>query len=116
MMISHPHPQSESLFLEKSPLFPQPLLPQKKSKRIIQIKELHPFPLLKIEDVLHPHPVAVKSLIVDCLQKFFVLWFIICVTACMCFCNLQKKFREIYCTKSPHMLTKVLHKFQDIVK
>lgn len=64
IMLSHPHPQSESPLLEKSPL-PHPLFPpQQKSKIIIQIMELHPHPLLlKVEDVLHPHPVAVKSLI-----------------------------------------------------
>lgn len=68
-MSSHPHPQplSQPLLLLKRPLplFLHP--PQKKSKRIIQIQELHP--LLEEVDVPHPHPVAVKSLIIFCLQK-----------------------------------------------
>lgn len=63
MIMSHPllHPQS-SLSLPPHTL---PLLPQKKSKRIIQIQELlHPHPLLEVVAVPHPHPLAVKSLIV----------------------------------------------------
>ncbi len=68
IMLSHPHPLSE-LLLNKLP--PQPLLlpPQQDSKRMIQIMELHPHPLFEVVDVPHPHPVAVKSLIVDSLQK-----------------------------------------------
>lgn len=83
-MLSHPHPQSE-LLLKKPLLLPHP--PQKKSKMMIQIKELlhpHPHPLLEEGDVPHPHPVAVKSLIV-LPPKGFYLWFIICTMACMCF-------------------------------
>ena len=55
------HPQSEP-FPPKNPppLFPHP--PQQQSKRIIQIQEPHP--LLENVDVPHPHPVAVKSLII----------------------------------------------------
>lgn len=65
MMLSHPHPQSE-LFPKKLPLLPHP--PQKKSKKMIQIMELHP--LLEL-GVVHPHPVAVKSLIVFASKRFF---------------------------------------------
>lgn len=62
MMLSHPHPPSELL---KRPLLPpHPLPPQKKSKKIIQMMELHPHPLLESVEAPHPHPVAVKSLIV----------------------------------------------------
>lgn len=66
-MLSHPHPLSE--LLKKPP--PQLLLlpPQQDSKRMIQIMELQPHPLLEVVVVLHPHPVAVKSLIVNSLQK-----------------------------------------------
>ena len=56
-MLSHPHPLSEP---KLNPLPPHP--PQQESKRIIQIIELHPHPLLAVV-VPHPHPVAVKSLI-----------------------------------------------------
>lgn len=90
MMLSHPHPQSE-LFPKKLPLLPHP--PQKKSKKMIQIMELHPHPLLELGDV-HPHPVAVKSLIVFASKRFFVLWFIICGMACMCF-RFQKIFLAV---------------------
>lgn len=83
MMLSHPQPQLLSLLLNK-PLLP----PQQHSKRMIQIMELHPHPLLLFP---HPHPVAVKSLIY-CLQKVFVLWFIICGMACMCFLENIKNF------------------------
>ena len=78
IMLSHPHPQSEFLMPK-----PQPLShpPHKKSKMIIQMKELHPHPLLA-EAVPHPHPVAVKSLIIA--SKRFCLCFIICGMACMC--------------------------------
>lgn len=82
----HPHPHPQSELLPKKPLLlPHP--PQKKSKMMIQIKELlhpHPHPLLEEGDVPHPHPVAVKSLIV-LPPKGFYLWFIICTMACMCF-------------------------------
>lgn len=80
MMLSHPHPQSE-LPPKKPLLLPHP--PQKKSKMIIQMMELHPHPLLERE-LPHPHPVAVKSLIV-LPPKGYYLWFIICGMACMCF-------------------------------
>ncbi len=43
--------------------------------------EQHPFPLLLFP---HPHPVAVKSLIIMLPPKGFCLWFIICDMACMC--------------------------------
>lgn len=106
-MLSHPQPQPQSeLLLKKLPLLPHP--PQKKSKMIIQIKELlHPHPLLEEGDVPHPHPVAVKSLIV-LPPKGFYLWFIICTTACMCFHILKKNLLNI--------LVKSLNKFQYIVK
>ena len=67
MMLSHPHPQSE-LFPKKLPLLPHP--PQKKSKKMIQIMELHP--LLEL-GVVHPHPVAVKSLIVFASKRFLIM-------------------------------------------
>lgn len=70
MMESHPHPQSEPLLPKRLPPLPHP--PQKNNKMIIQMKELHPHPLLQFADVLHPHPVAVKSLIICCLQKIFI--------------------------------------------
>lgn len=58
-MLSHPQPLSE--LLKKLPLFPHP--PQRESKIIIQMMELHPHPLLESVEEPHPHPVAVKSLI-----------------------------------------------------
>ena len=69
-MLSHPHPQSEFLMPK-----PQPLShpPHKKSKMIIQMKELHPHPLLE-EAVPHPHPVAVKSLIIASKRFLFMLY------------------------------------------
>ena len=92
MISSQPQPQSESLFFEKKPL-PHPLPPpQQESKRIIQIMELHPHPLLEVVVVPHPHPLAVKSLIISCLQRLFVLWFILCETACMCLQNMENIF------------------------
>lgn len=55
----HPQLLSESLFKKLVPL-PHP---QKERRRIIQMME-HPHPLLLVVDVLlHPHAVAVKSLI-----------------------------------------------------
>ena len=62
-MLSHPllHPQSEPP--KRPPLFP-PHPPQQDSNRIIQIQELHPHPLLEVVAVPHPHPLAVKSLII----------------------------------------------------
>lgn len=70
-MLSHPHPQSE-LFPKKLPLLPHP--PQKKSKKIIQMKELlHPHPLLELEEEPHPHPVAVKSLIIFASKRFLFM-------------------------------------------
>lgn len=66
MIISHPHPllHPQSLSLpKKPPLLPHP--PQRNSKRIIQIQELlHPHPLFDVVVVPHPHPLAVKSLII----------------------------------------------------
>lgn len=93
IMLSQPQPLS--LLLKKPPLPPHP--PQQDSKRMIQIMEQHPpkpFPLLELDP--HPHPVAVKSLILYCLQIFFDLWFIICGMACMCFYK-NKIFILIYC-------------------
>ena len=86
-MKSHPQPLSE--FPPKKLPFP-PHPPQQDSKRIIQIRELHPNPLLLLALVLHPHPVAVKSLIYS-LQKFFVLCFIIC-TGLVCVSGIIKIF------------------------
>lgn len=67
MIISHPHPllhPQSSLSLPPHMLLP-PHPPQKNSKRMIQIQELlHPHPLLEVVAVPHPHPLAVKSLIV----------------------------------------------------
>ena len=80
MMMSHPHPQSE--FPSNKPL-PLPHPPQQKSKIIIQMMELHPHLLL--ETLLpHPHPVAVKSLIVLPPKGFvyglsYVTW-LVCVS------------------------------------
>ena len=57
------HPQSEPPPKKLPLLLPQP--PQQESNRIIQIKELHPHPLLEVVVVPpHPHPLAVKSLII----------------------------------------------------
>lgn len=61
-MMSHPHPLSP--LLNRLLPLPHPHPPQKKSKRMIQIKELHPHPLLEFAEVPHPHPLAVKSLII----------------------------------------------------
>ncbi len=59
-MLSQPHPLSE---FRLNPLPPHP--PQQESKRIIQIIELHPHPLLAVAvPHPHPHPVAVKSLMI----------------------------------------------------
>lgn len=61
MLLSHP--QSE-LLLKKLP-HPPPQLPQRKSKMIIHMMELHPHPLPdNVEPHPHPQSVAVKSLIV----------------------------------------------------
>lgn len=69
-MLSHPHPLSE---FPKRPLFPHP--PQKESKIIIQIMELHPNPLLlEAVEEPHPQPVAVKSLIVLPPKGLFMLY------------------------------------------
>ncbi len=67
MMFSHP--QSDPLLPKR--LVPLPHPPQRDNKMIIQIMELHPHPLFEFTEVLHPHAVAVKSLIC-CLQKFFI--------------------------------------------
>ena len=76
MMFSHP--QSDPLLPKR--LVPLPHPPQRDNKMIIQIMELHP--LFEFTEVLHPHAVAVKSLIC-CLQKFlfmvYHMW-----QACMC--------------------------------
>ena len=87
MMLSHPHPQSE-LFPKKLPLLPHP--PQKKSKKMIQIMELHP--LLEL-GVVHPHPVAVKSLIVFA-SKRFIVYGLSYVTRLVCVSGFEKKFRR----------------------
>lgn len=70
IMLSHPHPQSEFLMPKPKPLSHPP---HKKSKMIIQMKELHPHPLLA-EAVPHPHPVAVKSLIIASKRFLFMLY------------------------------------------
>jgi len=87
MMLSHPHPQSE-LFPKKLPLLPHP--PQKKSKKMIQIMELHP--LLEL-GVVHPHPVAVKSLIVFA-SKRFIVYGLSYVARLVCVSGFEKKFRR----------------------
>lgn len=72
-MLSHPHPPPQSELFPKKPLFPPPHPPQQKSKKIIQMKELlHPHPLLGLGVEPHPHPVAVKSLIVFASKRFIV--------------------------------------------
>jgi len=81
IMLSHPQEQSE-LLPQRELVLPHP--PQKNSKMMIQIMELHPHPLLERLDVPHPQFVAVKSLIA-LPPKGFCLWFIICTMACMCF-------------------------------
>ncbi len=77
-MLSHPHPLSEP---KLNPLPPHP--PQQESKRIIQIIELHPHPLLAVV-VPHPHPVAVKSLMIKPPKGFCFMVYHMC-TACMCY-------------------------------
>lgn len=91
-MLSHPQPLSEL----KRLVLPQPLPhpPHRHSRMMIQVMVLHPHP--ELEDVLdvHPHPVAVKSLMVLPPKGFVVLWYILCRQACMCFREKKKIFKK----------------------
>lgn len=94
MMLSHPHPPPQSELFPKKPLFPPPHPPQQKSKKIIQMKELlHPHPLLGLGVEPHPHPVAVKSLIVFA-SKRFIVYGLSYVTRLVCVSGFEKKFRR----------------------
>ena len=84
------HPQSP-LLPKKLPPLPQP--PQHDSKMIIQMMELHPHPLLLFTDVPHPHPVAVKSLIVFA-SKRFIVYGLSYVARLVCVSGFEKKFRR----------------------